>query len=132
MFYAKSEITQKAFDVLCETTKHAPCKQDENLISSIFSGSNVSQATVVEKCCTSCDARFPCLFYAIVAKHDEGVWGGYTQKQRRLLVKEYYKKYKGDERNITTLITFCQNKLNEKFPQNAQDIEKAQRSLKTA
>ena len=38
--------------------------------------------------CRLCPVREPCLEHAITAREQQGVWGGYTAKERRRLVRQ--------------------------------------------
>lgn len=37
--------------------------------------------------CANCPVREPCLEHAIVSREKVGVWGGYTARERRRLVR---------------------------------------------
>lgn len=45
------------------------------------------QEEVAKKTCTGCPTKFDCLYFALVSKEDNGVWGGTTEKQRKLIHK---------------------------------------------
>lgn len=40
------------------------------------------------KLCDICEIRIPCLFYALAAETEYGIWGGKTPSQRRALAKQ--------------------------------------------
>jgi WhiB family redox-sensing transcriptional regulator len=41
-----------------------------------------------KRICASCPVREPCLEHAIATREKLGVWGGYTAKERRRLVRQ--------------------------------------------
>jgi WhiB family redox-sensing transcriptional regulator len=38
--------------------------------------------------CEICPVREPCLEYALAAREKDGVWGGYTARERRRLIRQ--------------------------------------------
>ena len=43
---------------------------------------------VAQQYCVSCPVQNQCLYTALIIKEDHGVWGGFTPRQRRALLKK--------------------------------------------
>ena len=50
--------------------------------------SDEDEALEAKDICAACPVREPCLEYAITAREKQGVWGGYTEKERRRLIRQ--------------------------------------------
>ncbi len=54
----------------------------------LFHPSEEDPATEAKAICTSCAVREPCLEYALTARERDGVWGGFTARERRRLLRQ--------------------------------------------
>jgi WhiB family redox-sensing transcriptional regulator len=52
-----------------------------------FPESEKEEEVVVEEICDSCIVQDPCLEYAVQREEKEGVWGGTTGKERRIIIR---------------------------------------------
>ena len=48
-------------------------------------GPAIEQIDNAKAVCMSCDAKEPCLEFALVTNQDSGVWGGTSEEERRKL-----------------------------------------------
>ena len=76
-------------DTLAEWWSLAACQSaDPDLFFPISgSGPALGQAARAKAVCTACPVRCDCLRYALAAGPLQGVWGGLTEDERRLLRK---------------------------------------------
>lgn len=43
---------------------------------------------VARRICATCDAKLPCLEYALRNRIDHGVWGGTSERERRRIARQ--------------------------------------------
>jgi WhiB family transcriptional regulator, redox-sensing transcriptional regulator len=48
-----------------------------------------SQQNQVKRVCSGCRVRLSCLAEALDERHENGVWGGMTERERRALLRRY-------------------------------------------
>jgi WhiB family transcriptional regulator, redox-sensing transcriptional regulator len=51
-------------------------------------GSAIEQVRTAKTLCVGCDARLPCLEFALVTNQEYGVWGGYDEEERRMIRRQ--------------------------------------------
>ena len=44
---------------------------------------------IAKEICFSCPAKLPCLLYALENQEEQGIWGGYTPRERRKFTKTF-------------------------------------------
>jgi WhiB family transcriptional regulator, redox-sensing transcriptional regulator len=54
-----------------------------------MTGPAIEQIADAKAVCRSCPVRLVCLQYALVNRHDDGVWGGYDEGERRELRRKW-------------------------------------------
>jgi WhiB family redox-sensing transcriptional regulator len=54
----------------------------------IFHPAEEDDGEAAKAICALCPVREPCLEYAITTREKEGVWGGFTARERRRLVRQ--------------------------------------------
>ena len=52
-------------------------------------GPAIEQIDNAKAVCSSCEARQPCLEFALTTNQDSGVWGGTSEEERRALRKQW-------------------------------------------
>ena len=52
-------------------------------------GPAVTQIAAAKAVCAQCEARVPCLEFALSTNQDSGVWGGTSEEERRSLRRAY-------------------------------------------
>lgn len=52
-------------------------------------GPAIGQIEAAKKVCRCCDARQPCLEFALATNQESGVWGGTSEDERRKLRKAW-------------------------------------------
>ena len=67
----------------CEWKQYGSCKEYDRRIFFSELHQTIQQAVLV---CNGCKVRKECLDYAI-ANNEHGVWGGKTERQRRLMIR---------------------------------------------
>ncbi len=53
----------------------------------LFFSINMDDINVAKAICQACEVRDACLEYALAAREPEGIWGGYTERERRRMLK---------------------------------------------
>jgi WhiB family redox-sensing transcriptional regulator len=69
-------------DLEREWTRFAACRF---MPSEVFFLARAQDAQMARNVCATCPVRAPCLAHALSANEDQGVWGGYTVKEIRML-----------------------------------------------
>jgi len=54
----------------------------------IFHPAEDDDGETAKAICELCPVREPCLEYALATREKEGVWGGFTARERRRLVRQ--------------------------------------------
>ena len=54
-----------------------------------LTGPAIEQIADAKAICRDCPVRLVCLQYALVHRHDDGVWGGYDEGERRELRRKW-------------------------------------------
>ncbi len=54
----------------------------------IFHPAEDDDGEAAKAICELCPVREPCLEYALATREKEGVWGGFTARERRRLVRQ--------------------------------------------
>ena len=54
----------------------------------IFYPDDGEAASTAKAVCASCGVRVACLEYAVVVREKQGVWGGFTERERRRIVRQ--------------------------------------------
>ncbi|GIJ47884.1 hypothetical protein Val02_47700 [Virgisporangium aliadipatigenens] len=62
----------------------ASCGEDPELLFA-----TKAQQNRVKRVCTGCRVRLRCLAEALDERHENGVWGGMTERERRALLRRY-------------------------------------------
>jgi WhiB family transcriptional regulator, redox-sensing transcriptional regulator len=52
-------------------------------------GPAIEQIENAKAVCSECEARQPCLEYAITTNQDSGIWGGTSEEERRKLRRQW-------------------------------------------
>lgn len=52
-------------------------------------GAAIEQIEAAKQVCGGCEARVPCLEFALVTNQDSGVWGAASEEERRQLRKHH-------------------------------------------
>ena len=52
-------------------------------------GPALEQIASAKAVCDTCDAKEPCLQFALSTNQDSGIWGGTSEEERRQLRKKY-------------------------------------------
>jgi WhiB family transcriptional regulator, redox-sensing transcriptional regulator len=52
-------------------------------------GPAIDQIAAAKAVCEQCDAKAPCLEFALTSNQDSGVWGGTSEEERRSLRRAY-------------------------------------------
>jgi WhiB family redox-sensing transcriptional regulator len=52
-------------------------------------GPAIEQIENAKAVCAECEARKPCLEYALTSNQDSGIWGGTSEEERRKLRRQY-------------------------------------------
>jgi WhiB family redox-sensing transcriptional regulator len=52
-------------------------------------GPAIEQIDNAKAVCGECEARTPCLEYALTTNQDSGIWGGTSEEERRKLRRQY-------------------------------------------
>lgn len=52
-----------------------------------FPNSQEEQKIIAAIACGSCAVKYECLEYALENREDDGVWGGATEEERRMILK---------------------------------------------
>lgn len=65
--------------------KNAACRdEDPELFFPVgTTGPAVQQTAAAKRICEHCEAREPCLEFALSSNQDAGIWGGLTEDERR-------------------------------------------------
>ncbi len=75
-------ITQWRSVALCRDT-------DPDLFFPVgTTGAALDQIAAAKAVCMQCDAREPCLQFALDSNQDSGVWGGLSEEERRQIRRE--------------------------------------------
>ena len=54
----------------------------------VFFPSDGVGVEAARRICANCPVKEPCLEYALATREKEGVWGGFTARERRRLVRQ--------------------------------------------
>ena len=54
----------------------------------LFYPSPDDEAVEAKAICAVCPVREPCLDHAITAREKQGVWGGFTERERRRMIRQ--------------------------------------------
>ena len=70
---------------------HALCRDtDPDLFFPVgTTGPAIEQIEAAKAVCNECEARQPCLEFALTTNQDSGIWGGTSEEERRKLRKQY-------------------------------------------
>ncbi len=52
-------------------------------------GPAIDQIAAAKAVCEQCDAKAPCLEFALTSNQDSGVWGGTSEEERRKLRRQW-------------------------------------------
>lgn len=52
-------------------------------------GPAIEQIAAAKKVCATCEARQPCLEFAITTNQDSGIWGGTSEEERRKIRRQW-------------------------------------------
>lgn len=71
--------------------EHAACKDtDPDLFFPVGStGPALEQIEAAKAVCNACEAKAPCLEFALATNQESGVWGGTSEEERRRLRKSW-------------------------------------------
>jgi WhiB family redox-sensing transcriptional regulator len=65
--------------------QRAACR---GLDADIFYPVSDDDAWEAQAVCASCPVRQPCLEHALTFREREGIWGGFTERERRRLIRQ--------------------------------------------
>ncbi len=49
---------------------------------------DLDEAIEAKQVCASCPAQVLCLEYALQAREKQGIWGGFTERERRRIIRQ--------------------------------------------
>jgi len=52
-------------------------------------GPAIDQIAAAKAVCNQCEAKEPCLEFALTTNQDSGVWGGFSEEERRKLRRQW-------------------------------------------
>ena len=52
-------------------------------------GPAIEQIESAKAVCDECEAKAPCLDFALTTNQDSGIWGGTSEEERRVLRRQY-------------------------------------------
>ena len=74
-----------------EWRREAECRDtDPDLFFPVgTTGPAIEQIAAAKAVCDQCEAKAPCLEFALTTNQDSGVWGGTSEEERRKLRRQY-------------------------------------------